>query len=361
MHVEPRLAQVQRRAEEVRTPGSPIAGVRRLVVVRDDRLGDLVLTLPAVAAIRETYPAARLGLMVAPPYAPLAACVTGVDRVLESSATAEPIKERLESFGPDLVVSVSRRAVTAWAAWRARIEHRVGAGYRVQAALYSRRVNEHRRRGARHEVEYALSFAHRVGASPGPPRFPLQIHADAGHRAGEWLARRRIDDRFVVLHPGSGGSCPRWPAEHFRRLGDLLAGAGAPVVYTLGPSDRPVAEGLDDSGAHRLVGADPSLLAAVLQRAALVIGSSTGPVHLAAAVNTATLAIHAPWPTCGVGRWGPYSPRGWAVVAHHPPAERWSQRERARKADALMAAIRPETVFTAAAEMFAGRPPRLHR
>ena len=66
MQVDAAVVQVVRRAREVRTPGTRFQDVKRLVVARTDRLGDLVLTLPAVAAIRRCYPEAELGLLVRP-------------------------------------------------------------------------------------------------------------------------------------------------------------------------------------------------------------------------------------------------------------------------------------------------------
>ena len=86
MEVTPRLLQVVRRPEEVRTPGETFPGIRRLVVVRHDRLGDVVLSLPAIEALRRTYPEARLALMVRPEFVPLARMVPVVDEVLVAHA-----------------------------------------------------------------------------------------------------------------------------------------------------------------------------------------------------------------------------------------------------------------------------------
>ena len=100
------------------------------------------------------------------------------------------------------------------------------------------------------------------------------------------------------------------------------------------------------TGELPLFGGDLPTLAALLRRAALVVSGSTGPVHLASALRTPTLAIQAPWAACGVTRWGPYSDNGWGLVAEHPRAPGWSRRERARHGAALMAAVSPEVVLT---------------
>jgi hypothetical protein len=76
-------------------------------------------------------------------------------------------------------------------------------------------------------------------------------------------------------------------------------------------------------------------------------------------MGAATLAIHAPWPTCAVGRWGPYSDRGWGLVADHPGAGGWSRRRRRRDGDALMSSVPPEIALRCALEILEGRTPRV--
>ncbi len=362
MQVRPVLQQVERRAREVRTPGAPFAGVRRLVVVRDDRLGDLVHSLPPVDEMRDDYPAAELTLMVAPGLAPLAERVVGVDRVLEASPDKDGLRDQLAKLDPELLVCISRSARVALAAARAGVRHRVGPGRRFFAPLFHRRVDEPRRSGPRHELEYALSFAHRAGAGPVEARFPLRIGPELERSARGWLEERGVEPPCVVLHPGSGGSCPRWPAGHFLSLAGLLVGQGIRPVLTLGPADDEAR--LQLAAADEPVRALPNFrgelpaLAALLARADLIVSNSTGPLHLAVALGTPALAIHAPWASCGVGRWGPYHAEGWGIVVEHPEANEWSRAERRRRAAGLMEALAPEQVLAAARKLLGGQAPR---
>ncbi len=340
MHVRPQLVQVERRAEEVRTPGERFPGVDRLLVVRDDRLGDLVVTIPAVAALRRTYPEATLGLVVRPDLAPLARMVEGVDRVVDA--------ERMDEFDPQLLISVSPGSEIPRRARKARIEHRVGPGYRLYSPLFHRTVNERRSAGLRHEAEYALSFAHRAGAPAGPACFPIRIPDDLRQRARDWLAASRVDPEFVLLHPGSGGSCPPWPCEHFLRLAGLLQAQGVSIVFSVGPDDAEIRRALEAGpGALRDVPCfDGALteLTALLRLPRLVVSNSTGPLHLAAAVGTPTLGVYPPWPTCHPSRWGPYAGNGWALVAWSDEAVRWSRGQRRGSGAELMRSVPPERV-----------------
>lgn len=327
--------------------------MRRIAVVRHDRLGDLLLTVPAIAALRRTYSEAGIALLVDPARVEAAGMIGGVDDVLALRRAPYEMRRQLADVGADLAVCISRGAGPAWAACRAGVPRRVGPGRKFYSHLFHRRVGESRRQGRRHEAEYALSFAHRAGASAGPAEFPLDIPASARECAARWLDSHGLEKDPVVLHPGSGGSCPSWPAEHFTRLGEALRGEGLTVVVTRGPDEtvrRPAGAPEFAEGA--------CALAALLERAPLVVSNSTGPIHLAAALGRPTLALHAPWASCGVARWGPYSERGWGLVAHHPQAEAWSRSERRIKGPALMSALSPETVLRCCVRMLSSGDPR---
>jgi ADP-heptose:LPS heptosyltransferase len=360
--VAPRVEQVRPRPEVVRAPGTRFPDVRGIVVVRTDRLGDVILTLPAVDALRRAYPDARLALMVAPAVAPLGRLVGGLDAVLEADERPAVTGRRLAEFGCDLVVCVSRDARSAWAAFRAGIRHRVGTGRRWFSCLFHRRVAESRRGGLYHECEYALSFAHRAGASPGPVRFDLRLPPSTLDAVDGWLAERGVGGRFVVVHPGSGGSCPRWPKESFAELVARLAQAGVDCVVSLGPGET-FTGGVGTGSRTRSVPFDGQIpeLAALLARASLVVGNSSGPVHLAAALGRPVLALHAPWTSCGPSRWGPYDPRGWAIVAPAGAVERRAARRRRPAGDRPLAGIPVEDVLARARSLLAGREPVLSR
>jgi len=363
MQVTPVLARVERRDEEVRTPGEVFSGVDRIAVIRHDRLGDFILTLPAIDALRRAYPQAELALIVAPWIRPLAACVEGVDRVVEAEADAGILRSTLADLRPDLVVCISRGAAPAIAALRAGVRHRIGTGFRYYSPLFTRRVDERRRASGRHELEYALSFAHRAGAQAGRARFRLRSEATAQAETTEWLEARDIGESFVLVHPGSGGSCPRWPLERYIELAVRLAGDGHRVLFTVGPSDDEVLEASDEGSATLrgipfFRGSLPRV-SEIGRRASLVVSNSTAPIHLAAAHGTPALALHAPWASCGVSRWGPYLERGWGLVADAPGAREWSRHERQRRASELMAGIPLSVVHRCVQAILGGESPEV--
>lgn len=344
LDVTPVLAQVDRRPEEIRFPGEPWSEIRRIVVIRNDRMGDLVLTLPAIHALRRCYPAAWIAVLVRGDLVPLARMAEEIDEVIADPVDSGVLVRILEEYRADLSLCVSREARSSWAVWKAGVPRRVGTGFRIYSPLFHRRVDEHRQAGTRHEVEYALAFAHRSGAGElDRVRFPLNVPETATESLGNWLALQKIEKPFVVLHPGDMSPCPDWPAAQFIELATLLEAEGIPVVFSLGMGNPPFSEMLDAEhpairSRPRFSG-DAAALAALLSHCAALVGGSGGPVHLASALGIPTLAFHAPWSSCGVGRYGPYSENGWAIVAELEEAKHWSGRKRRKMADRLMAGI----------------------
>ncbi len=364
MQARARVHQVTRRAEEALERGAPFSDVRRILVTRTEPLGPLVLSLPAVAALRGAYPSAWLGLLGRPSTAPLARLVSGVDQVIEETADANRLSAMLRSFRADLFVSMSAGGRMPWAAATARIRHRVGPGGRVYSALFERRVDERGAARDRHEVEVALAHAHRCGAAPGPACFPLSIPAAASESARMWLGEHGIRRPFAVIRPESGGaSCPPWPAGHFVRLATLLAAEGVHVVFSIGPADEATSRLLDAAELPtrrmaRFTG-DLSTLPALVQAASIVIGNGTGPLHLAAALGTPTLFLQAPWPSCGPRRFGPYASNGYSLVPEPSAGTAASAREDAEKGREMMAGISPAAALSCALSILDGRAPTL--
>ena len=355
MEIHPELVQVRPQPRPA-TPGHPVyADVRRLLVVRDDRLGDVTLTLPAIEWLKAAYPEADLGLLVRPDLASLASMFVPVDTVL---VTGGDLVRTIRDFSPDVAVCVSRRPAAARALRKAGIRRVVGTGRRWFSYLFDRRVAASRRAATRHELEHALDLAACAGAAQGPVSFRIDVPSEAQARVARWLDAHGVVGDPLVLHPGTAGSCPGWAPARWRQLAAMLHDANQPVVITEGPADRAAMASFTDSGFPRFAAGLPEL-AALLSRARLTVSNSTGPIHLATALGRASLAIHAPWKSCGAERWGPYRSNGWALVVEHPDARSWSHRRRRNSAAWLMDQLPVEIVYRAADSMYASGQPQI--
>lgn len=301
---------------------------RRILVVKLADLGDALLATPAIHALRQTFPSARIDALTTPVGASILALSPDVDRIL-------PFPKNLFDRPQDMV-HPARAADMARLAGRLRVAHydasvllhhlttRFGAakfralclasGAPVRVGLDNGRGEFLTHRaidvgfGARTEWEYGLDVVGTLGATTSDTR-PVIIVPDAAEaRVRAVLAGRGIRPPFAVIHPSVGGYSPgrAWPADRFAAVARALRDRhGVAVVVVGAPQEAALAKPLvEGGGAVNLVGATSvSDLAALLRRAALVIGSDSGVVHLAAALETPTLAIFG---FSNPGAWKPY-------------------------------------------------------
>jgi heptosyltransferase-2 len=288
-----------------------------ILIARNDRLGDWVLTLPLVEELKRAFPEARLDAMATPSVAPLLERYPGIGSVLPSPSPGWrgfwDAAGRVRRGGYDAVIVVHPDMRDTLVVWAAGVRVRVGNGYRGYSIFYNRRVCFHRSPSAHHEVEYNLKYLEGLGleAPPGVPAPRLAVTEEDRAAARELLERKGFTgDAYVVIHPGCGGSSLNWSAERYRVLAaETSRTSGYAVVVTGTPGEAALAANVVGEGAGRYNVAgetDLGTLLGVLAGARLFISGNTGPMHLAAAVGTPTLSLFSPLRSGSPTRWGPW-------------------------------------------------------
>jgi heptosyltransferase III len=288
-----------------------------VLVVRTDRIGDVVLTLPMVSVLRERLPNAQISLLLRSYTQELVDGFEGLNQILSyDQAGANKgffrmlAELRAQKF--DLVVVSHPTFRIAALILCARIPTRVGSGYRWYSFLFNRRVFEHRRTAAKHEAEYNISLLQAIGIKEqGVPRVALPISEHSNNAAATVLQNVGIglSDPFIVLHPGSGGSARDWSADNFGALARRLSEDEFKVVVTGTEAEKAlvvrVVSGSRFTALAAPGGMSLKVLAALIGRAQLFISNSTGPLHIAAATGTPVIAFYPPIRECSPQRWGP--------------------------------------------------------
>jgi lipopolysaccharide heptosyltransferase II len=315
---------------------------QRILVIRLDLIGDLVLSLTVVRALKRTYPGAEIDLLAVAASGKIALHdpdlheVIGYDpniwrrpRALlqwKNWREARALLKRLRSHHYDLAISVFGN----WAAILAVLSgapRRIGFGRESYFGFMTDSVpGRHWKPGdKKHEVDYCLELAQRAGATVTPEdRIPhLYVEREAQQAVKRLLREAGVqkdEDRpFIACHVSSNnGQSKRWPIPYWATLLDkLIRQQNARIVLTGAPADLPLIEEIT-----RRMGEQPinmagktSLpqLAALLQRADLMISGDSGPMHIAAAVGTPLIAIHGP---TDPAQSGPVSPK--ATILRSP-------------------------------------------
>ena len=276
--------------------------MQRILVIRPGALGDTILTLPALAALRAAFPGAHLTFAGNPPLLPLLRGSAYADAVISiDDAALTPLFAPLEQ--PSLPLAPCLAGLDLAVLWlgdsAAVAGHLRRLGARAVVAARSRQPAESRR----HAADYLLAtlapaLPARASRAEAPyPRLSLSAEQRAFAERFSW--QHRLSGRLVAaIHPGSGGRWKCWPAARFAALADRLAGRGMAILLVVGPADDETAGAFVAAlrVARPLVARGLALanLAAVLSLCAVFVGNDSGVSHLAAALGVPTVAVYGP-------------------------------------------------------------------
>jgi heptosyltransferase-2 len=267
------------------------------LVVAPNWIGDAVMSLPMLRALRRRFAADPLTVLAPSSPAAIYRAEGSADEVLLRVAFAADVRNvRARQFDEAWLLPNSMRS--ALLAFFSGVPRRLGyatdrRGWLLTDAPPPPDATRHQLR------DYdALLRAAGVPPDEGPPR--LAIPEAAAKRAGEVLqAAGLVPGDPVVLCPGSASAwTKRWPPERFAEVADRLARRGTACALAIGPAERDLGEAIARRAAAPppVLGADLDAveLAAIFAQAKLVVSNDSGPAHLAAAVGTPVVVFFGP-------------------------------------------------------------------
>ncbi len=268
------------------------------LVVAPNWIGDAVMALPVLRAIRRAHPSDSLTVLARPGPASIFRAEGSADRVLASSGflrdILRPRRSRIDEVW--LLPNSFRSALIPFLGG---IPVRIGYDTDGRGPLLTHRLT--RPRCGMHQLRDYDALLSSRGIEPDlePPRLP--VPAPAANRAAQALrsAGLPMDRALVLLAPGAAfGWTKRWEPERYGRLAERLAQRGHACGVVVGPGERSLAARVVEAVRCPLPilgeDLDPVELAALLARARLLIANDSGPMHLAAAVGTPLIAFFGP-------------------------------------------------------------------
>ena len=298
---------------------------RHVLFVRLDNMGDVLMCTPAMQAVRDTWPHARLSLLTSPSGERLAPHLAMVDEVIVHRASwvkqagasddEAALVERLRAARIDVAVvftTCTQSALPVALLCRmAGIPCRIAYSRENPYELLTEWVRETDiiAPAMRHEVQRQLDLVSLLGvAPPADPRLRFQLRRFDRQEAALALRRAGLpaDTPYVLLHPGATAASRRYPPRDFGAALEAVGRAGWTCVLCGGEEDRDAVAQINavlsrpaiDLGGLLSLGG----LAALIEGAALMIANNSGPAHLAAAVGTPLVCLyaltnpqHTPW------------------------------------------------------------------
>lgn len=287
---------------------------QNILIIKMSALGDIVHALPCSVALRELYPLARITWLVHPQFGALLPGEPILDEVIyfnKAEFTKQSfitkikllwvLRKQLRDKKFDLIIDLQGLFKSAIVALLTGCSERIGYNdLREGSGLVSRAIHGVNDEG--HVVQQYLDVIRYLGSQVVEPTFPQPDLAEEKERVAEMVEPFLNDKSWldtVVLVPGAGWLTKEWPVDKFILLAKKLFENNKFVILAGGPAERDKGEILMKELAGQsivnLIGRTSIReLAALMTKASICIGGDTGPIHIAAAMNTKVVALYGP-------------------------------------------------------------------
>lgn len=296
---------------------------KRFLVVSTTALGDTLWATPAIRALKETFPDSYLAVLTSPLGKEVLLHNPHIDELF---TVANPALRTLfaqyntlkkKQLTHALIFHTSQRPVLPFVALLG-----------IQTIIGSKGINKGldslltlclSTEPTTHEIERRLNLARAVGAHTSSAELEFFLSEEDEAQALAWIDSLSLSPALprIVLHPGAKDAFRQWPASHFIELGRRLKNH-CHIFITGTPSEKPLVEHIASSieGAIAVTHLPLRAFAAFIKKAQLVVTNDTGPLHVAFAMCTPTLALFAP---SDPDRFGPYHAKQATVIKKRTP------------------------------------------
>lgn len=339
----------------------------RILIIRLDRIGDVVLSTPVIKALRDAYPDAHIAMMVRPYAREIVEGNPFLDEVIvyDKEGSHKGIAGNLRfarELGEkkfDIAIILHPTSRTHMIARLAGIPERVGYD-RKAGFLLTKKVPHTKQFGMKHEIDYALDLLRYIGIEPKDRTLYMPVN-DASERKIEGLLAEngvKGSDILVAINPGASCASKRWGIKNFAEVANGLADRyGARIAVISGAVDKHFADELASSvskGAINLAGRTGiGDVASLLRRCRLFISNDSGPVHIGCAVGTPVIAIFGRSDRgLSPERWGPSGKRD--IVLHKSAGCEICYAHNCRSGFRCLDSITPAEVLGAAGKILKG-------
>jgi heptosyltransferase-2 len=292
--------------------------LKKILMRGPNWVGDSILAIPAMKAVRARFPDAEITLLVRPWVAGVFKAAPFIDRLWTEPRPAGigdwmRITASIRRNRFDMALLFPNSFESAAMIFLGRVPQRVGYATDGRRWLLTNSLKPVREK--RHQVHYYLDLAGAVSANVDQPSIAIEATTEEKTQASRLLASSGIatDRHFLVLNPGAAyGSAKRWSEQGFADAGDTLAKEMDLDVVIIGSEvERTIAESIQKRMRSRVavLNGQTSLetLIGVISGSSLVLTNDSGPMHMAAALGVPTVAVFGATDDVVTGPWGPHA------------------------------------------------------
>ena len=295
---------------------------KKILITRTDKLGDVILTLPLISETKRIFPDSEISFLVKTYVKDLIVKYPSIDNlVLEDDYPGFfPMLGLLKKGKFDIVINVYPRFKLALLFFLSGVKCRVGTGYRWYSFLYNKKLYQHRKDAVKHESEYNIDLLKTLSADVKYEKKYYFNYTDSEKQNLESRLCKlnlSLSDKYVIIHPGSKGSAKDWSAENFKKYVNIFVKEfeNVKIVLTGIAEEESVAKDIYDSvpeenkkSVIQLPGKlNLKELMILIDNTALFISNSTGPIHIAGALNKNIIGFYPNQKPMNETRWQPLS------------------------------------------------------
>jgi len=290
----------------------------RFLILRPDRLGDVVLSTPLPREIKKVYPDAFVAVLVRSYTKEIYVNNPFVDEILideELGSTLWQRVKRIRSFNFTYAVSLLPTTKNNWLLFFSGIKIRIGVGHKLYQFL-SNAKSIYRRKyiPLRNEADYCLDALRKIGVENPSTAVEIYLSDEEKNNALQLRNQFPVEKKlFIGIHVTSGNSAPNLSLIEYRKLAELLAQKKNVQVFI---TEKEAPEELKNIAGVSYHFENLSLRDSIIAFSAMdvVISNSTGPMHIATALKVKTLSVFCPLPACEPKLWGPQGNEAYFIL-----------------------------------------------
>lgn len=334
----------------------------KILLFRTDRLGDVVLTIECIEALKTAYPKSEIFFALQSYTAPIVENNPFLDGIILTDAYEQKkLIEVIKSKNFDVSISFFASKIACYAPFFAKIPIRIGPFSKIRALLFNHKILQKRSLGDQNEAEYNLDLLKPLGCEK--KYFPKIYLNSKEKKQGQIYLQKKFStkaDKVIFLHPGSGGSSQDWKVENYFLLAEKILSKKIAQVLITGSLEELInyENRLND---HPLLNKNNLLeeqkplreFLSIISCANIFISNSTGPLHCASALGCKTIGFYPLTKTCKPQRWGTFSDHPQKNLILTPKKENYSpQIHQAIPFEKCMDTITIENAFEAIKVLF---------
>ncbi len=289
------------------------ANIKNILVIRLDRIGDMVMTTPIYRALKEKWPDAKITVLANPVNKNIVINNPFIDYILvyDRENKYKSLNNRLSFFKDirksefDLVIDpyLDYELNTSFITRIVGNKYRLGFEFAGRGFFYNIRYASNTfpvSTDKKHMIDYILGLIGCIGVKANKEQPEIFLSVDEKENASRILKKAGVnpEDRIIGIHPGGNYESQRWPVERFAAISDsLIAGYGIKVILFGGRDERSLISGFKDCAARKPIILEELNLRefiSVMSHCNLFLCNNSGPLHIATALNIPTVSTMGP-------------------------------------------------------------------